>query len=458
MNTISQSFFDQQSTSRTHLACVAWVHKHYLPTGAFCLVGCVIRELVPRHVTNAFVEFMTKHLSMIAHHARNVEFFKGDNLKHIYQMSGKFMREIVSSVGNFFMNTRNFFALFCSAGCPLNFLAQPSLRFGKSNFIGFKKSWIGNLFTSRERGKRRKANINTDSFVRGRKWLELDFTRETGVPFIVRPTKSNGLDGPFDVPVQFNSDIADILDVKLPVFQLDTIPISRECDRIEAIPSFEAGESWGVASFDAAKECLKRFIQSSQNILRSGKIQIGDPVIKAPNFFKRVGLVVVIDRLVPLFIAENPLLKGAIIQKASRIKHIVKRGLLRVTGEQSVFIGFAHLLSFLIRNIFFNRRFAYVSYCPRIITSAPKGGQPGTQRRKFLSQYSAAIAFQPIHYLGYSPAGIKFKKQVNMIRHDFERMNRHFKFVSFLIQQYGEFGFNITRKYWTPIFRTPHYV
>lgn len=60
MNTISQSLFNQLTTSRAHLASVARIHENHLPTGAFCLVCSEIRKLRPRYVRNAFVKFMAK--------------------------------------------------------------------------------------------------------------------------------------------------------------------------------------------------------------------------------------------------------------------------------------------------------------------------------------------------------------------------------------------------------------
>ena len=45
MNTISQGFFDQLTTSRTHLARVAGVHENHSPTGTFRLVGCELHDM-----------------------------------------------------------------------------------------------------------------------------------------------------------------------------------------------------------------------------------------------------------------------------------------------------------------------------------------------------------------------------------------------------------------------------
>ena len=342
MNTISQGFFNQLPTLRTHLARVARIHENYLPIGAFCLIGCEFRELIPCCVAKTSVKFVSKYPGMVAHHVFNFELFKGDDLKHTDQIHGKLVSKILSFVRYSFVDARSLFALLYPIGTSSFRLAQSSLGFGELSFSRFKKSWIGNFFASRKHGKGSKTNINTNDFICNREGGSINFAREANVPFIVRPVKSHRLDSPRNVPVQFDSDVANILNVKLPVFQLNAVAIGRERDRIEAVSTFESGKSGSVSGFYTPKECVESFIKPSQNILRSRKIKFGNAFIKATNFFKRIGLIVVVYSFVPLFVAENPLLKGTIIQKAGRIKHIVKRGLLRIASEQSVFKSLFH--------------------------------------------------------------------------------------------------------------------
>ena len=80
MYSISQSFFNQLTTPRAHLTRVARIHKNHSPTSFCRFVGRELYELIPRYVSNAFIKFMPKNLSMIAHHAVYVQFFKGDDL------------------------------------------------------------------------------------------------------------------------------------------------------------------------------------------------------------------------------------------------------------------------------------------------------------------------------------------------------------------------------------------
>lgn len=458
MNTISQGFFNNLTTSRTHLARVARAHKNHFPTGSFRLVGCELHELVPRYVTNTLVKFMSKAFCLIFYHVPDVKFFKHNHLVFFYQSAGKFMSKISSFIRYIFVDARHFLPLHHPVRTAFFRLTQSSLSLGEFGVTRFKESRVRDFFTSGERGKRCTTHVNTNLIIYHWKMFGGNFTREIGVPFIVHSAYSHRLDSACNIPMKLNFDIADILDIKFPVFQFNPISIGRKCDRIKSLFTFKSGESGSVASFYTPKECLKRFVKASQYILRSGKIKFSDTIMKATNFLKGIGLGVIVNIFAPLFVADNSLLKGAIIQKTSRIKHVVKRRLLRFTGKQSVFKGFTHSLAFLILNVFTNRCLANMPDASGVIASTPKRWQLTTQCREFFSKNATCVPLESIRYLCYTICRPIFNKQVDMIGHNFQGVNLKTKLKSFFSQQGFKSLSDIINKNLAPILWAPYKV
>jgi len=161
--------------------------------------------------------------------------------------------------------------------------------------------------------------------------------------------------------------MTNILNIQLPIFKLNPIAISREDDRVKIIFALKSWKSWCVSVFDASKKGLKSFVKSSEKILRSGKIELCNAFIEAADFFKCICLIVVIDRFAPLFVTDNSLLKRTIIEKASRIKKLVKFGFLSFICEQPVFKGLSHLLS---KNPSIARRMSSATFKPVFVASS----------------------------------------------------------------------------------------
>ena len=162
--------------------------------------------------------------------------------------------------------------------------------------------------------------------------------------------------------MELDSDMTDILNIQFPVFKFDSIAIGRKCNRVESILTLEPGEARLFALANTSKESLKRFVQSPENILRSGIIKLGKVFIKTADFFKRTGLVIIINRLSPLFPTDNSLLESAVVEKSGRIKKAIKTSFLSFVRKQPVFKGFSQLFSLLRFNVFSDRFFRHMPY------------------------------------------------------------------------------------------------
>ncbi|KFI23744.1 hypothetical protein HW44_02105 [Nitrosococcus oceani] len=99
-----------------------------------------------------------------------------------------------------------------------------------------------------------------------------------------------------------------------------------------------------------------------------------------------------------------------------------------------------------------------MAYGPGVVTTIPKCGKPGSEDRKFFSQFLARGAFEPVNHFRHTPTRIKLNEQVDMIRHNFQSMNCHFKFIRLLVEQGTKAFGNLTHKNPAAIFGAPHKV
>jgi len=147
--------------------------------------------------------------------------------------------------------------------------------------------------------------------------------------------------------MEFNSNMTDILNIQSAIFKFNAIAIRRECNRVKSVLALEPWEARRISLLNAPEKGLKSFVQLSENILRTTKIKLGNTSVNVTNFFKCVGLIIIIDGFMPLFITSDSMLKSTVIKKASRIKKTVQFNFLSFIYEQSVFKRLSHFLRFL---------------------------------------------------------------------------------------------------------------
>src|SRR5208283_829849 len=78
------------------------------------------------------------------------------------------------------------------------------------------------------------------------------------------------------------------------------------------------------------------------------------------------------------------------------------------------------------------------------VTATPKSRQPGSQRGELLSKHPRCESLQTIHDLGYAECWVAFYKDMHVVRHDLEGVNRHVKLGRLLIKQSTQPLFDFT--------------
>ena len=330
----TQILLNNFTATRAGLGGVLGIDLDYRSAGPFCLVGQEAKELCPRCV----VDILVQNSEIIFNHFFRLKFFDVDVSEFIDYLSGEFMLKVSSLVTDSFVKASKFLSHVLAALPGISALRFFEFRFGLLKIFG-----IVDFPAIGHDGKSLDSDVDSDFlFGSGKDVLRNIVAGKRGDEPAVLSLYRDCFDRSFDVPVKPYPDGADILNVELPFFQFNSISVGREGDRVKIIPAFESWKTGPVSFFHAAKECLERLVQTPENILRSGIVKLSNSFVKATDFLKRIGLVVITDRLAPLFPADDPLLKGVIVQKTSRIEKTVKLSFLSLVGKQPVFKGLPH--------------------------------------------------------------------------------------------------------------------
>jgi hypothetical protein len=99
-----------------------------------------------------------------------------------------------------------------------------------------------------------------------------------------------------------------------------------------------------------------------------------------------------------------------------------------------------------------------VTNAARIVTSGPKRREPSAQEAKFLSQDTAGITFESVSDFRDRKRWVTLKKQVNVIGHDFHRVNCQGKLICLFKQQRSQTLSNSIRENRPAVLRAPNQV
>ena len=337
MNTIRQSFFNQLSTSRASLACVARINERHGSAGACCLVSRELHELSPGCFSNGFSDAFKSILP----HIFNVQFFKGDDLIGLNQFTRKFMCKILTFIDDSLVNMGDGFFSLLSFKAAILFLRKFALRFCQGFFFCFEKAGILNFLTGRKSGKRRKANINTNHRINFRQWTNFNFTGKTSIPFARRsPANSQGFNGSFNIPMLSNLNGTNLRQLK-PVIN-KTKSALREGETIISVKSFKSWITRLFARFHSAKESLECKINTKLGILET----LGKCVGKIGFIFlplnQKVAGIIQRQRFLFFFPHFFTDCKGLIIGPATSIKRRLQRFFLFGRRIETIFKSLTH--------------------------------------------------------------------------------------------------------------------
>jgi hypothetical protein len=218
----------------------------------------------------------------------------------------------------------------------------------------FVEPWIVNLCAIIQCGEGIQANVYSNSLRGYRKRHRFTFNREDHKPSSSLALDRNSFDLAINWTMKFYFELADALDIKNPVNQSTAITMRRESNAIPSSARFKTWESWLITSFNTSKECLKRSIQSSKDILSTLVIRNTKKIFRS-ELFKLSVLIVIANRLPTSLPRPDTFLKSAVVQIASLAQLVGKRINLLCGWIQAVFERFMHQRSAALNYFHFNR-------------------------------------------------------------------------------------------------------
>ena len=225
---------------------------------------------------------------------------------------------------------------------------------------------------------------------------------------------------------------------------------------IKEVSAFESGVSRFISSFDTTKEVLESFVESSHSSLSRREVNPCKVFVCAPFSLEPSRLLGVFDGLLFQLVGILLLSKTRVIQATMCLQHKTQLTLLVAIRPKPVFECLSQLFALLCFDVFSDRVFRDVPNRSGIVRSRPKRRQFRSQRGEFLSQNSGGISLQPIDNLSNPHRWVRGKKQVNVVRHDFDGFNVERKLGCFFVKQCHKPVGNLTSEDFSSVFRAPH--
>jgi hypothetical protein len=243
------------------------------------------------------------------------------------------------------------------------------------------------------------------------------------------------------------------------LFVAHAVSVTWKEYRVEPVGTFESRVTGFLTGFDAAKKIGERFIKPAQRSLRAAEVDRGEPAVILTFVFEPAGLIFIVARDLPFVVEPLPLPQGSVVKPSVGFKHDPKFTLLVSVRPKTKLIGAEHsLFPLLAFYVFTNRGLTDVTNAAGVVTPGPKRREPAAQEAEFLSQDTAGVTFEPIGDLRDRKRWVTLKEQVNMIGHDFHRVNRERKLIRLFQQQRFQTLSHGLRENRPAVLRTPNQV
>lgn len=328
MDTNAQTFRDYLTAAATHLARVARIYLHHTTPGTFSLVRCELDKLTPRRIRDGFGE------PRVLEHPANVQIFKYDNSKAVEEFATFWMSKVAPLV-----------ALWRAFPSGAQFL----LSLCQSLFFNAKEFRVSDLFTIRQHGKRFQPAVNTRCICRGRQWFWLTLDTKAREPFARRTAgDSQRLYLAFNGAVQLDFHLADFRELQLA--RLESKAGLEVRDAVSSART-KARKARFLANFESAKEGVKGFFQSSEDVLQHLRVNRAEFGANALDFGQLNSLRVIVDRCSIDAPCVSAFLQPSVVEFAAKRQRRVKFAGLRLARIDSVFERSLHLSLSLTLNV-----------------------------------------------------------------------------------------------------------
>ena len=166
------------------------------------------------------------------------------------------MTEIMPSVANTLMDTRNNLTGLATFTGATGLFRQLALCFGESLFLLAEEAWVLNELAVGQSRKGFQPYINTDGLIREWQVFGLDFLTEAGKPLSIDAASGTGFEFSPRLAVEFGLHLSDFSKADRAVTDLKTV-VLREGNAVVLSFAFETRETRCLTFGDTVKERLE---------------------------------------------------------------------------------------------------------------------------------------------------------------------------------------------------------
>lgn len=410
MPTLGEPFVHQVSAARAALACQPGVHREGLLPSLFRFESKDRQELSPTCIGNRL-----RHV-MIAHHALDIQGFKGDQIIVTNKTQCQLMMKVQALVAAPGVSTLQEAHGLSAASPALPSLGDDTLSDRKLALCLAIPAWILDLLSGREHGKRFQAHVNPDLAARLGQRIGLDLVaREYGIPLACLALEGTGLDRALDRAVQLDLNPTDLGEVEPIVPQRSPGRILGVGEAVVAIVSLESRETQSLTVAATSEESLKRLLQSAQDILKNLRVDLSN--IRTIQFQGRelAALIMIVQRNAKALPSCSSLFQRGIVEFTTEIKRLLQALRLLPGWIEAILEGFAHLLPFLRFYVLFQYFQCHAAGRLCKVGIGPERRQAAPERRELLSKQTRTTSLDLLDEPVDAKLRVTSQEQVNMV-------------------------------------------
>ncbi len=455
MHTNRQALWNDAPAPAACSGCVGRVHGENLNTSFFRFVFKDLSEQSKPRIVRG-----QGQVSVAVHKTEGKVL---DSYKII--LSDKCVADLVKSIcpliGYLLVQSGNLAVGFPLAAAPLDLPGSVTLKAAQFCEAFSQPAGIVDQFAGGESHKAFQPNVNTDLFSG---WGTLyysvrHFQHQADIPTLVDLLDNGVLDirPIWNSPMIALAHFAYVLDVEahaamLILTQFAAIAISV-FNTPETIAALEAWKARLLPRFQAAEESSKGLIQAAKHMLKARCVQLAKSVgTVVAQFSEMRPLRPRANPLARLLIGLYSLFQGSIVNQPGLPKQDFQALCLLWFRAKEVFIGAKHWLSrLLLFDVPLYGFLGDLADCANVVTPAPHARKTGAQLWILQTQPPRGISLEWVGETLRCFAWVALDKQVNVVGHDFQRLNRDVQFLRLLIKQGAQCFCNLAYPYLAPI-------
>lgn len=393
----------------------------------------------------------------------DVKSFVGYQGVRVNQLTRRLVVKVSALVGNLLMQTSYTLSSLTSPGRTLD-APRERPRSPSKPLLGFPVVLgRGDAFAAICDDEALQPEVYTNRHtVTGRLGCVPEVARKDRVPFTALPLDRNGLNDPFDRPMQLDLDVADILKVQASVlFELTAVAIGRELNRSEPIFRLVSRVTWSVACLASAKERLERLIQPPQRRLGRREVESREARTSLAGRLKPPRLFTVGDGAFFGFVHVPTFSQSKVVQSAVLLKHRIKGLLLRAVREQPKLVCFPHLglaPCLLSGDVAGYRLIRNVPGGAHVVGPAPQSRHTALEMPVSFPKDARRVAFELVCKFGRGQLRRSLDKEVYVIRLYRKMLDLHIKLGCLLSDKSIKVFGNPINQHGEAILRAPYKV